>query len=305
MILEEETRLEGQGSKIGPCQVFPSDNVWNTPIDQLPVDAQSQQYIASMGASHGLHPDFGSGSWEGSPIGMFYMMVNDGTPKVPMTFDYADESDTGAYPIPDNPLIEGGTQSNGDRHILVVDTSQCILYETWSTYPGPHGGWQAGSGAIFDLKSNDLRPDTWTSADAAGLPVLPGLVRYEEIEQGVINHAIRFTVDVTQKAHIWPARHDASSYTSPSVPPMGVRVRLKADFDTTGFSPTLQIFIKAMQTYGMILADNGSNWYVSGVHDIRWDDNELVEGFKKIHGSDFEVVDESALQVSANSGQAK
>ncbi len=289
---------------LGGCGMFPANNIWNTPIDTLPVSSYSAAYISSIGGSTGLHPDFGSGTWDGEPIGIPYGLVAGSQPKVAVTFDYADESDPGPYPIPANPPIEGGSGSTGDRHVLLVDTSNCILYELYAAYPQPDGTWQAGSGAIFDLKGNQLRPQGWTSADAAGLPILPGLVRYDEVLAGEINHAIRFTVQATQKAYLWPARHYASSNTSTSVPPMGARFRLKSAFNVSGFPPEVQVVLNAMKKYGIIVADNGSNWFVSGVPDERWNNDNLAT-LHNIPGSNFEAVDESGLMVDANSAQAK
>lgn len=220
-----------------------------------------------------------------------------------MTFDYADESDPGPYPIPANPPIEGGSSSTGDRHVLVLDSTNGILYELWSAYPQADGTWQAGSGAIFNLKGNQLRPAGWTSADAAGLPILPGLVRYDEVAAGQINHAIRFTVQTTRKAYVWPARHYASSNTSTSVPPMGQRFRLRAGFDVTTYPARVQVILNAMKKYGIILADNGSNWYISGVPDERWNNDELAR-IGGVKGSDFEAVDVSSLMINPDSGQA-
>ncbi len=293
------------GASIAGCPAFPADNVWNTPVDRLPVDPNSAAYITTIGPDKGIHPDFGSGTWDGGPIGIPYNVVPGTQPKVKITFDYGDESDPGPYPIPPNPAIEGGSGSTGDRHILVLDKDNCILYETYSAYPQPDGSWQAGSGAIFDLRSNVLRPQGWTSADAAGLPILPGLVRYEEIAAGEIRHAIRFTAPQTRKAFIWPARHYASSLTASNYPPMGQRFRLKADFDTSGFSPEVQVILRALKIYGMILADNGSSWFISGVPDARWNDDLLVSELRMVKGSDFEAVNESSLMVSPDSGQAK
>jgi uncharacterized protein (TIGR03437 family) len=288
---------------LGGCAMFPANNIWNTPIDTLPVSSFSAAYINSIGPSTGLHPDFGSGTWDGEPIGIPYALVPGSQPKVAVTFDYADQSDPGPYPIPANPPIEGGADSTGDRHILLADSTNCILYELYAAYPQPDGTWQAGSGAIFDLKGNQLRPQGWTSADAAGLPILPGLVRYDEILAGKIAHAIRFTVQTTQKAYLWPARHYASSNTSTSVPPMGARFRLKSSFDVSGFPPEVQIILNAMRKYGVIVADNGSNWYVSGVPDDRWNNDNLAT-LHNVQGSDFEAVDESGLMLDPNSAQA-
>jgi hypothetical protein len=287
---------------IGGCPLFPADNIWNARVDALPPDPRSSQYISSIGPNTGLHPDFGT-VWEGAPIGIPYTVVPGSQPKASVTFDYAGESDPGGYPIPANPPIEGGEDSSGDRHILIVDQDHCILYELFSAYPNGDGSWSAGSGAIFDLRSNALRPDGWTSADAAGLPILPGLVRYEEVQSGAINHAIRFTAQATRKSHVWPARHHASSNTSLNVPPMGQRFRLKGSFDTASFSPEVQVILNAMKTYGLILADNGSNWYISGAPDPRWDDDMLVSELRRLRGSDFEAVDVSALMINPDSGQ--
>ncbi len=203
------------------CPVFPADNVWNAPVDNLPVDPNSSAYISTIGAAKGLHPDFGSGTYDGGPIGIPYTLVSGTQARVNITFDYSDESDPGPYPIPPNAAIEGGSQSTGDRHVLVLDRDNCILYETWSSYPQPDGSWQAGSGAVFNLRSNALRPRGWTSADAAGLPILPGLVRYDEVASGEIRHALRFTAPQTRKEYIWPARHYASSLTASNYPPWG------------------------------------------------------------------------------------
>jgi hypothetical protein len=285
------------------CPVLPGDNIWNTPIDNLPVDANSDLYITTIGATKGVHPDFGSGIWDGGPIGIPYNVVTKSQPKVSISFDYADESDPGPYPIPTSPAIEGGADATGDRHILVLDRDNCILYETWSSYPQANGSWMVGSGAIFDLRSNGLRPDGWTSSDAAGLPILPGLVRYDEVAAGEITHAIRFTAQQTRKGYVWPARHYASSLTDKKYPPMGQRFRLKASFDTTGFAPEVQIILQALKRYGMILADNGSSWFISGVPDARWDDDVLVNQLKLVKGSDFEAVDVSSLMVDEDSGQ--
>jgi hypothetical protein len=287
---------------INGCPMFPADNVWNTPITNLPLDSRSEAYKSSIGLNAGMHPDFGT-VWQGAPIGIPYTTVPSNQPGVAITFDIDDESDPGPYPIPPNPPIEGGPDSNGDRHVLVVQGGTCKLYETWSSYPQQNGTWFAGSGAIFDLTSNDLRPDTWTSADAAGLPILPGLVRYDEVASGAITHALRFTAPVTQRAYVWPARHYASSNTNPNVPPMGQRFRLRSNFDMSGFSPHNRVILQALKTYGMFLADNGSSWYLSGVPDPRWDDDDLHELQDDVHGYDFEAVDESSLMVDPDSGQ--
>ncbi len=295
---------------LGTCPLFPANSIWNVPVDTLPVDANSGAYIQTIGLNVGLHPDFGT-FYKGAPIGIPFITVPLNQPLVDITFEYADESDPGPYPIPPNAPIEGGARSDGDRHILIVQTGEdgapCTLWETWSTYPIRDAGgivsWTAGSGARWDLTDNALRPDTWTSADAAGLPILPGLVRYDEALSGEIRHAIRFTCVQTRKAHVWPARHDASSSLDPARPPMGQRFRLKSNVDISGFTPIVKTILQAMKTYGVILADNGSNWYVTGTHDLRWNDDELAQ-LSQIKGSQFEAVDVSALQVDADSGEA-
>lgn len=279
----------GESVSLASLQVFPADNPWNQDISGLPVHPNSDAYLASIGLNTGLHPDFGT-VWEGAPIGIPYTLVDANTPRVNVTFDYADESDAGPYPIPADALIEGGPSADGDRHILLVDPAEKKLYELFYAFPQADGSWSAGSGAIFDLASNALRPEGWTSADAAGLPIFPGLVRYDEVvERGEINHAIRFTVSRTQRAYISPARHYASSSTDPNLPPMGLRFRLKADYDISGFTPNVQVILRAMKKHGLIVADNGSNWYISGAPDERWDDDELRQ-LRDVKGRDFEAV---------------
>ena len=292
------------GPSIAGCPIFPADNVWNARVDLLPVDPHSADYISSIGPGTGLHPDFGSGTWDGGPIGIPYAVVPGSQPPVAVSFDCADESDPGPYPIPPDAPIEGGPQSTGDRHVLLVDSGNCTLYELYAAYPQPDGSWHAGSGAIFDLSGNALRPATWTSADAAGLPILPGLVRYDEVAAGTIRHALRFTVVHTQNQFVWPARHEASSSTNPTYPPMGQRFRLKAGFEVSGFPTSVQVILVALKFYGMFVADNGSNWYISGVPDERWNNDEL-HVLNQVQGSDFEAVDESGLMVSPDSAQVK
>jgi len=294
--------------QIAGCDVFPADNIWNVPVDTLPVDPNSDAYVASIGADAPLHPDFGSGDWppgSGSPIGIPYAVVPDTQPGITVTFDYADESDPGPYPIPPDPPIEGGPQSDGDRHILILDRDDCVLYELFYAWPQPDGTWHAGSGAIFDLKSNALRPAGWTSADAAGLPILPGLVRYDEVAAGEIRHALRFTAPRTRRAYVWPARHFASELTDARYPPMGQRFRLRIDFDISGFSPEVQVILRALKKYGMMLADNGGPWFISGVPDERWDNDMLVSELRRVKGSDFEAVNVSSLMVHPDSAQAR
>jgi hypothetical protein len=270
------------------CSVFPKSNPWNQRVDSLPVAANSAQIIASIGAGTGLHADFGSGLWEGAPIGIPITVVGRGQPKSPVSFDYADESDRGPYPIPRNVKIEGGRSSTGDRHALIVDRDACRLYELYALYPRGRR-WHAGSGAIWALRSNRLRPAGWTSADAAGLPILPGLARYDEVKRGVIDHALRFTVQRTRRAYVFPARHFASDSNDPSLPPMGLRLRLKAGFDVSGFPPQARIVLVALKRYGMLVADNGSSWYVTGAPDPRWS-NDQLHTLGRVKGSDFEVV---------------
>jgi hypothetical protein len=286
-------------SGTGGCPLFPNNNIWNTPIDKLPVDPLSDTYIASIGATTGLHPDFGT-VYNGEPIGIPYNLVPGDQPGVQVSFQYDSESDHVLYPIPDNPLIEAGS----DRHILIIDTGHCGLYELFAAEK-LGDAWVAGSGAFFNLYSNDLRPDGWTSADAAGLPILPGLVRYDEVESGQINHALRFTANQTRDEHIWPARHDASDLSEAIYPPMGLRFRLKADFDISGYSPQVQVILAALKTYGIILADNGSDWYISGVPDQRWVDDTLVNELRMVKGTDFEAVSTSILMVNPDSGQVR
>jgi hypothetical protein len=281
----------GAGASLRGKRVFPADNSWNEDISGMPVDPNSNNLIASMGLNTGLHPDFGT-VWAGAPNGIPYVVVSGSQLKVPINFtDYGNESDPGPYPVPPDAPIEGGVNGSGDRHVIVIDRDNWKLYELYSAYRVNGGAsWNAASGAVFDLNSNAVRPAGWTSADAAGLPVFPGLVRYDEVfEQREITHALRFTAQSTRRAYVYPARHFASNSTNPNLPPMGMRVRLKASFDLSRFSPAMQVILHALKRYGMILADNGSNWYVSGAPDPRWNDDEL-NTLKGIKGSDFEVV---------------
>jgi hypothetical protein len=290
------------------CPLFPPDNVWNVPIDTLPVDSNSNAYVNTIGANAHVHADFGSGDWppgSGSPIGIPYTTVITSQPKVAINFTgYGDESDAGPYPVPTAAPIEGGPASDGDRHVLVVRQGECKLYELYYAFPNGDGSWDASSGAVYTLTQNGpLRPDDWTSADAAGLPILPGLVRYDEVAAGEINHAIRFTAPQTRNTHIWPARHDASSRSGSQYPPMGQRFRLKASFVIdNSFSHDAQVILRALKKYGMVLADNGSSWYLSGAPDPNWD-NDVLHELDVVKGSDFEAIDESSLMVNPNSGQ--
>jgi hypothetical protein len=290
------------------CPNFPADDIWNTRVDTLPVHARSASYVASIGNSARLHPDFGSGVWppgSTSPIGIPFVEVPAGTPAVIIHYtSYGNESDPGPFPIPTNTPVEGGPDSDGDRHVIVVDRFRCELFELFYAHPGPGNSWTAASGARYQLDSSDLRPDGWTSADAAGLPIYPGLVRYSEVASGRITHAIRFTARDTQSAHVWPARHDASDLTSLALPPMGQRFRLKAGFDISGFSPQVRVILRAFKEYGIILADNGSPWYISGAPDSRWN-NDILHELGEIPGSAFEAVDVSSLMVDPDSGQAQ
>jgi hypothetical protein len=284
--------------KVAGCPVFPASSVWNQRVDRLPVARDSATLIRSIGLESGVHADFGSGLWDGSLIGIPYVVVRGRTtPKLHVSFEYADESDKGPYPIPADVPIEGAPAhaNEGDRHALIVDRDTCKLYELYALQR-TSAGWSAGSGAIFDLRSNRLRPAGWTSADAAGLPILPGLARWEgDAATGVIRHALRFTAERTRKAYVYPARHYASSSTDPSLPPMGLRVRLKASVDISKLPRQARIVAQAMKSYGMILADNGSSWYVSGAPSPHWSNDEL-HALGTLHGSDFEVVDTSKLR---------
>jgi len=292
----------GLESPPSPCALFPSDNVWNADISSLPRHALSDAYVASIGAGVGLHPDFGT-LYNGAPNGIPYAAIPASQPGVPVTFRYADESDPSPYPIPPDAPIEGGPKSHGDRHVLLVQAGTCKLYELFAAHPRQQGRrWTAGSGATWDLGSNALRTDTFTSADAAGLPILPGLVRHDEVANGAIHHALRFTVPASQRAYLWPARHQAGSSTDPNLPPMGLRLRLKATVDISGFSATNQVILTALKRYGMFVADNGGAWFLSGAPDPRWDDADL-HLLGAITGADFEAVDESGLMVGPDSGQ--
>jgi hypothetical protein len=288
---------------VGGCAVLAADNVWNTLVDQLPVASNSASYVSTIGARRPLHPDFGSGTQNGGPIGVPFITVHGGQKKYPVTFRYSSESDPGPYAVPLNAPIEGGTQSSGDRHAIAVDMDRCILYELYRAFPQT-ASWKADSGAIFNLLSNALRPTHWTSADAAGLPILPGLVRYDEVASGEIRHAIRLTVPQTRRAFVWPARHYASTLTDPKYPPMGQRFRLRASFDVSSFSAEDQVILRALKKYGMMIADIGSAWFISGAPDDRWNNTSLSD-LRRVLGSDFEAVDVSSLMIDPNSGQAR
>lgn len=280
----------GPGASLHGAKLFPPDNPWNQDISNAPVDPNSARLITSIGVDAVLHPDFGT-VYRGAPNGIPYMVVDGSQPRVPIDFtSYGTESDAGPYPVPRNAPIEGGPNSDGDRHVLVIDRDNWKLYEMFGAYPQNNGSWNAKSGAVFDLKSNSLRPEGWTSTDAAGLPIFPGLVRYDEVfEQREIRHALRFTVQRSRRAHVFPARHHAGYSDDPNLPPMGMRVRLKASFDISQFSPSNQVILRALKKYGMFVADNGSNWFLSGAPDPRWSDDDLGM-LKTIKGSNFEVV---------------
>lgn len=312
---------------IAGCQVLPTDNIWNTPVASLPVLPNSAQIVSFINTHcsgnnctprTALKADFGSGLWEGAPIGIPYASVPNGQAMVPIdfeTFGWPDESDAGPYPIPPGAQIEGGPDSEGDRHVLTVRQGTCALYELYYSWPhgnGPTGeptcnepgGWCGASGAVYDLDSNALRPNGWTSADAAGLPILPGLANQPEVAAGEIRHALRFTVSVTRDGAagwIWPARHEAGSSTNTNAPRMGERLRLRADYPLTGFSPQARILVIALKRYGLILADNGTNWFISGVPHANWN-NDVLNQLQSIPGSAFQVVDSSSLQIDPNSG---
>jgi hypothetical protein len=267
------------------------------------VKANSAAVIASIGTAKHVHADFGSGTWDGGPIGIPITIAPGGTAKVRVAFDYADESDKGPYPIPANALVEGGPQADGDRHVLVVDPATCTDYELYDAHRNADGSWSAGSGAVFNLRSDALRPSGWTSADAAGLPILPGLARYAEAATGTIDHALRITVPKSSDTFVWPARHEAGD-SGANLPPMGLRVRLKASVDISHLPSQARAVAQALKTYGAIVADNGSAWYVSGAPDDHWD-NDQLQKLGGLSGSDFEVVDVSGLEVSPGSGAAK
>jgi hypothetical protein len=275
------------------CPVFPASNPWNERVDKLPVSADSAQLISSIGLDSPVHADFGSGKWDGGPIGIPFDVVSRQTARSRVSFEYADESDRVRYPIPRHVHIEGGPQATGDRHAILVDKSSCRLYELYDLHHTSHG-WTAGSGAVWSLRSNHLRPAGWTSADAAGLPIFPGLARWDEVSRGVIDHALRFTAPQTRRAYVFPARHYASSSSDPSLPPMGLRVRLKASVNVASFPRQARVVLRALQRYGMILADNGSPWYVSGAPNRHWSNDDL-HSLGRLTGADFEVVDTSSL----------
>jgi hypothetical protein len=282
--------------RVRGCPVFPRDNPWNRRVDRLPAAGRSDAIVRSIGADDGLKANFGSGIWEGGPIGIPYRTVSKTQPRVPVSFEFDDQSDRGSYPIPPTVPIEGGADAGGDRHVIVVDRDRCRLYELYAAYP-VHGGlrWRAGSGAIWNLRSNRVRPRGYTSADAAGLPILPGLARYGEVRRGRIDHALRVTAPETRRAFIYPARHFASDSDDPDLPAMGQRLRLRRGFRTSGFPRQARIVLRALKRYGMIVADNGSPLFLGGAPSEGWDNDEL-RSLDGVHGRDFEVVDTRRLR---------
>jgi hypothetical protein len=285
------------------CATFPKDNFWRADVRELPVHPRSRRWLSHMSTDRDLHPDFGPSYGDGPDYGIPVTVVDSGHPRVRVRFDYAAESDHVGYPFGPGTRIEGGRGSSGDRHAVVVDRTTCRLYETWNTRV-VDGRWVAGSGATWKLTSNKLRPDTWTSADAAGLPILPGLLRYREVKARKVNHAIRFTTDVTSRHHIWPARHDAGAQDSRDYPPMGARFRLRASWQPRGLGAAARSVVKAMKTYGLVLADNGSPWYFQGERHARWSD-PLISDLKQIPASAFVAVDTSSLRVSRDSAAVR
>jgi hypothetical protein len=283
------------------CSEFPADNWWHADVSRLPVHARSAAWLSHMSTGIDLHPDFGPSYGDGPNYGIPITVVGKKHARVKVSFDYSDESDHVGYPLGNDTLIEGGRSSDGDRHAIIVDKSSCKLYETFATRLS-NGQWHAGSGAVWSLKKNKLRPDGWTSADAAGLPIMPGLLRWNEVKKGRIDHAIRFTTDETSSAHLWPARHDAGGTSDLDYPPMGARFRLSASYDASGLSPYAQNVVAAMKKYGLVLADNGSPWNIQGEQNAAWPD-QLIEDLKTIPASAFVAVDTSSLQVSPNSAQ--
>ena len=285
------------------CSGFPADNWWHADVSQLPVDARSSAWLSHMDTDVDLHPDFGPSYGDGPNYGIPITVVGRKHHRSKVSFDYSSESDQVRYPLGRDTRIEGGPGSDGDRHAIIVDKDRCRLYELYAASVS-HGRWHAGSGAVWSLRKNKLRPDGWTSADAAGLPILPGLLRWNEVKRNRIDHAIRFTVPTTSRSHLWPARHDAGSTSSPDYPPMGARFRLAASYDASALSAYAQNVVAAMKKYGLVLADNGSAWYFQGEQNVAWPD-QLVADLKTIPASAFVAVDTSSLMVSPNSAQVR
>ncbi|MGA9747165.1 MAG: hypothetical protein WBQ50_06895 [Nocardioides sp.] len=292
-----------EATPVGGCPAFPKDNYWRAAVTDLPVHPRSSAWLSHMSTGRDLHPDFGPSYGDGPDYGIPVTVVGKKHPRVRVRFDYSDESDHVRYPLGADTRIEGGRRSSGDRHAVVVDRDRCRLYETFATRR-VSGRWLAGSGATWKLTGNELRPDTWTSADAAGLPILPGLLRHREVKAGKVDHAIRFTTDVTSRHHVWPARHDAGSQSSRDYPPMGARFRLDASWRPAGFGPEARSVVRAMKTYGLVLADNGSPWFFQGERHARWSDR-LIADLKQIPASAFVAVDTSSLRVSRDSAAVR
>jgi hypothetical protein len=289
--------------RVGGCAVFPANNFWNRDISRLPVHPRNSQWLSHMSPSRRLHPDFGPSYGDGPNYGIPITVVAKTHKLVPVRFDYASESNRVGYPLGADTAIEGGRNSGGDMHAVVVVKGTCRLYETWNTRES-NGHWSAGSGATWSLKSNALRHNSWTSADAAGLPILPGLLRWTEVKTGPVRHAIRFTTDLTSRHHIWPARHDAGSQSSLAYPPMGARFRLKASYPLKGYGTYARRVIVAMKHYGLVLADNGSPWFFQGERNAHWPP-AMVEALKRIPASAFQAVDTSRLRVGYNSAATR
>ena len=290
----------GQGASLNGFRPFASDNPWNKDISASPVDSNSSAIISFIGPTIGLHPDFGSGQYQGSNIGIPYVVVGGTQAQVGVNFTaYGDESDPGPMPVPGNAPIEGDPNPAGDRHVLVLDNSNCFLYEFFNSVPNSNGSWNADSAAVWDLLANEQRPWGWTSADAAGLPIFPGLVRYDEVAAGQIQHAIRVTLPQSRAAMIPPASHWAANSTSPNAPPMGMRLRLKSSYDISGFSANVQVILTAMKKFGLIMADNGSAMYISGAPDSRWDNDDL-HNLSQVPASAFEVVQMTPVYTATN-----
>ena len=298
VVVEAQAAEPGRGPTLAGCPMFPADNVWNVAIDGLPKDPKSDAYIAGIGPAKPVHPDFSADPLYGIP----YMILPPGTRPAVTRFEYRDESDLANYPIPPGAPVESGGVPGGDNHILLLDPRRCLLFEVFAAEPQKDGSWKAGAGIRIDMTSQGLRPEGWTSADAAGLPILPGLVRYDEVAAGEIRHALRFTVPHTRNEFVWPARHMASRDASPNLPPMGERFRLRANFDVSRFSKTNQVIMVALKRYGMFLADNGGAMFITGAPDKHWDDDDLHR-LNAMKASDFEAVDETELEMTSSSAR--
>jgi hypothetical protein len=287
----------GPNANLNGRRLLPDDSPWHRDVSREPVDRNSARILARIGPNKPLHADFGT-VYEGAPIGIPYVVVSKSQPRVPVVFTEApDESDPGPYPIPRDAPIEGGPKGTGDRHILVLDRDNWTLYELYNASPDGKGGWKAGSGAVWDLNKNQIRAAGWTSADAAGLPILPGLVRYDEVlGKKSLDHAVRFTLAKTRRAYVPPASHWASQSHDDDLPPMGMRVRLRADYDLSGFSPEVRVILTALKKYGMILADNGTDNFISGAPDPRWN-MDVLRQLRRVTTKDLEVVEMKGMVV--------